>query len=451
MTKLSLLLASLLLVSFNSLAEATQLAGKASAAQHQEISHNQQREAEFAEQRRVLTNKKNQLTAELAQLQNKVDLLSAQFSTNEQRLAELEQQLNLETGSLGELFGVVRQSSKELQTELKHSITAADQQSYNSDIEAIVAADKLPSLEQLRHLWQAYEEQIAASGDVARITLPYVTPAGETNTIDAIRLGNFALIGDAGPLDWLSEQKVVMDYPRLPGNSPAYRETLPILNGDVVTITIDPTKGELIKQMAQTPTLLERIQQGGIVGYIILVLLSVGLIISLVRLVVLTSVKRKISLQLKSDAILHNNPLGRVLAVNQGEAKLHSEALELRLLEVVMDEQGRLESGLSMIKLLAALAPMLGLLGTVSGMIETFQVITQYGNGDPSIMAGGISTALITTVLGLIAAMPLLLTHNILSGQAETIRLVLEKQGIGLVAERAEQHCFMSPDKQVAI
>ncbi|MCL4124191.1 UNVERIFIED_CONTAM: hypothetical protein GTU68_045636 [Idotea baltica] len=98
-----------------------------------------------------------------------------------------------------------------------------------------------------------------------------------------------------------------------------------------------------------------------------------------------------------------------------------------------------------MLKLLAALAPMLGLLGTVTGMIETFQVITQFGNGDPKVMAGGISMALVTTVLGLVAAMPLLLTHNILSSQAESIRTILEKQGLSLVAEQAEKETINKP------
>ncbi len=449
MNNLTIILACALFFSFHSQAETTQLSTKATAEQRQEISHNQQREAEFTEQRRLLENEKNALASKLAQLQQQVDQLSTQFSDNEQNLAELEQQLNLETGSLGELFGVVRQSSKELQTELEQSITAVDQQSYSDDIDEVVAAKQLPSLSQLSHLWQAYEQQIFAAGEAALVSLPYVTPAGEKQTLEAIRLGNFALVADSGPLDWQSEQQLAMDYPRLPEHSPTLHQLHPTLSGDVVIALIDPTKGELIKQMAQTPTLLERVEQGGIVGYIIIFLLAVGLMISIVRLTVLSVVKGKIQRQLKSATILADNPLGRVLAVNQGEAKLHSEALELRLLEVVMDEQGRLESGLSMIKLLAALAPMLGLLGTVSGMIETFQVITQYGNGDPSIMAGGISTALITTVLGLIAAMPLLLTHNILSSQAETIRLILEKQGIGLVAERAEQQSI-SAVKSVA-
>jgi biopolymer transport protein ExbB len=114
------------------------------------------------------------------------------------------------------------------------------------------------------------------------------------------------------------------------------------------------------------------------------------------------------------------------------------ETVELRLLEVIVDEQHRLEKGLSFIKLSATVAPMLGLLGTVLGMIETFQMISVAGSGDPSVTAGGISTALITTVLGLIAAMPLLLFYTILGSQIERLRVVLEKHSLGLIAVRTE-------------
>jgi biopolymer transport protein ExbB len=133
------------------------------------------------------------------------------------------------------------------------------------------------------------------------------------------------------------------------------------------------------------------------------------------------------------------NALGRILSVYKYDSSPNVEALELRLYETILDEQQKLDRGLSMLKLLAALSPMLGLLGTVTGMIETFQVITEYGNADPKVMAGGISMALVTTVLGLVAAMPLLLLHNVLNSQAESIRTVLEKKGVGLVAQRAEQ------------
>ena len=195
----------------------------------------------------------------------------------------------------------------------------------------------------------------------------------------------------------------------------------------------------MLEQLALTPSLTDRLQAGGVVGKVILGLLAIGLIIALVRGISLVIARQKIRAQLKNPEQAGDNPLGRVLAVYNKEQNQTVEALELRLLEAVVDEQTHLEKGLSMLKLLAALAPMLGLLGTVTGMIETFQVITQFGNGDPKVMAGGISMALVTTVLGLVAAMPLLLAHNILSTQAENIRNILEKQGIGLVAEQAEK------------
>jgi biopolymer transport protein ExbB len=195
----------------------------------------------------------------------------------------------------------------------------------------------------------------------------------------------------------------------------------------------------MLQQLALTPSLMDRLQAGGAVGKVILGLLVIGLLISLVRGVSLSVARQKIRQQLKNPLTPTDNPLGRVLSVYSKGKHQSVEALELRLLEAVVDEQASLEKGLSMLKLLAALAPMLGLLGTVTGMIETFQVITQFGNGDPKVMAGGISMALVTTVLGLIAAMPLLLAHNILSAQAETIRNILEKQGIAMVAEQAEK------------
>jgi len=204
-------------------------------------------------------------------------------------------------------------------------------------------------------------------------------------------------------------------------------------------LVVDPSRGMMLEQLANTPSLSERLEHGGVVGKIILGLLAIGAVITLFRGSKLFIARQQIKAQLKKPQQPGNNPLGRVIGVYDKEQNRSVEALELRLLETIVDEQQSLEKGLSMLKLLAALAPMLGLLGTVTGMIETFQVITQFGNGDPKVMAGGISMALITTVLGLVAAMPLLLAHNILSTQADTIRNILEKQGISLVAEQAEK------------
>ncbi|EOX4455010.1 MotA/TolQ/ExbB proton channel family protein [Vibrio diabolicus] len=409
---------------------------KAQQENRQQQSHNVARESGFKKTEQELQAIKNKLAAERAALQAEADSLSVTFGENEAELAQLEEKLRLETGSLGELFGVVRQNAKELESELKSSVTGVDANSYQKDIDAIVAAKSLPTLTQLQAMWRSMEEQIKASGEMANVSFTLLNGEGREQTVNGVRLGSMALLDDTGYVKWNGQRGDAVNYLRQPESGPTANT---ISSGDIDALVIDPSRGILLEQLANSPTLADRLNAGGVVGKIILGLLAIGLLIALVRGASLMISRQKIMKQLKTPAQPGDNPLGRVLAVYQKDKHRSVEALELRLLEAVVDEQTHLEKGLSMLKLLAALAPMLGLLGTVTGMIETFQVITQFGNGDPKVMAGGISMALVTTVLGLVSAMPLLLAHNVLSSQAENIRSILEKQGIGLVAEQAER------------
>ncbi|MEF1256548.1 MotA/TolQ/ExbB proton channel family protein [Vibrio sp. M260112] len=409
--------------------------------------HNQLRESGFKQTEQELAQLKQQLSKQKQALQAHNDQLAADFSRNEQQLAELEEKLRLETGSLGEVFGVVRQNAKQLQSELSQSVTGAGAQTHTAAVNEIVAAMQLPSLPQLTELWLAFSEQVAASREIESTLVAFIDGEGISQQTQALRLGAFGLIGQQGYLNWNGSKQVATAYIQQPENGPTL-DTLANLNKGLPTaLVIDPSRGVMLEQLALTPSLMDRLQAGGAVGKVILGLLAIGLLIALVRGVSLSVARQKIRIQFKNPNMPTDNPLGRVLAVYGNGKHKTLEALELRLLEAVVDEQASLEKGLSMLKLLAALAPMLGLLGTVTGMIETFQVITQFGNGDPKVMAGGISMALVTTVLGLIAAMPLLLAHNILSAQAEAIRNILEKQGIALVAEQAEQDNVVVDDK----
>ncbi|ENM3901913.1 MotA/TolQ/ExbB proton channel family protein [Vibrio cholerae] len=440
--KTTLALALSLPFAFASVANASNsLVQQATQEKAQQQQHNQQREAGFVQTAQELQAAKAELLAERNRLQKEADQLSSQFSDNENTLARLEETLRLETGSLGEMFGVVRQNAKELQSELDQSVTGVEPRSHQQSIDDVVAAKTLPSMAQLRGLWQAMSEEIRASGQVQTTEIQWLNGQGETQTVPALRLGSLGLISEQGYVKWDNARQQALSYQQLPSNFPTFSHIRTLIDGDVVTMKVDPSRGVLLEQLALTPTLSQRLQAGGVIGNVILVLLGVGLIIALYRGAILATLRQKIKAQLKNPEQPGNNPLGRILAVYNKEQQRSVEALELRLLEAVVDEQNHLETGLSMLKLLAALAPMLGLLGTVTGMIETFQVITQFGNGDPKVMAGGISMALVTTVEGLIAAIPLLLAHNILSAQAEAIRNILEKQGIGLVAQQAERDC----------
>ncbi|EGR4190872.1 MotA/TolQ/ExbB proton channel family protein [Vibrio cholerae] len=440
--KTTLALALSLPFAFVSVANASNsLVQQATQEKAQQQQHNQQREAGFVQTAQELQAAKAELLAERNRLQKEADQLSSQFSDNENTLARLEETLRLETGSLGEMFGVVRQNAKELQSELDQSVTGVEPRAHQQSIDDVVAAKTLPSMAQLRGLWQAMSEEIRASGQVQTTEIQWLNGQGETQTVPALRLGSLGLISEQGYVKWDNARQQALSYQQLPSDFPTFSHIRTLVDGDVVTMKVDPSRGVLLEQLALTPTLSQRLQAGGVIGNVILVLLGVGLIIALYRGAILATLRQKIKAQLKNPEQPGNNPLGRILAVYNKEQQRSVEALELRLLEAVVDEQNYLETGLSMLKLLAALAPMLGLLGTVTGMIETFQVITQFGNGDPKVMAGGISMALVTTVEGLIAAIPLLLAHNILSAQAEAIRNILEKQGIGLVAQQAERDC----------
>ncbi len=428
---------------------ATNLVQQAKTENRTEQTHNVKREADFKKTEQELKAEKAALVAKRNALQAEADKLSAQFSKNENSLARLEEKLRLETGSLGEIFGVVRQNAKEIRAELENSVTGVDRQQYASVIDDIVAAKSLPSMKQLIGLWHAMDEQIHASGEISTHDIAFIDGEGRTQTTSATRIGALGLVTEQGYVNWNNARKNAIAYQKQPDNGPTSSSLASIEQGDTAAVVLDPSRGTLLEQLAQAPTLQQRLEAGGVIGKIILVLLAVGLIIGVYRGIVLAIARQKIQAQLKTPNQPGNNPLGRILSVYNKEQNRSVEALELRLLEAVVDEQTGLEKGLSMLKLLAALAPMLGLLGTVTGMIETFQVITQFGNGDPKVMAGGISMALVTTVLGLVAAMPLLLAHNILSTQAENIRNILEKQGIGLVAEEAERECGITPASRV--
>ncbi|WP_192890900.1 MotA/TolQ/ExbB proton channel family protein [Vibrio bathopelagicus] len=416
-----------------------QLVNKAKSENRTQASHNVVREADFKKTEQELKAIKAQLEAKRTSIQGATDVLTQTFSDNENKLARLEEKLRLETGSLGELFGVVRQNAKELGAELSSTVNSVDRAEHTATVDQIIDAKSLPSMPQLSGLWMSMVEQIQASSELSKSQIAFINGEGNTQTVDAYRLGSIGLVTDQGYVSWNTQREDAIAYLKQPSNGPTLASLSSLANGEVSNVVVDPSRGFMLEQLALTPSLADRLQAGGVVGKVILGLLAIGLIIALVRGISLAIARQKIRAQLKNPEQAGNNPLGRVLAVYNKEQNQTVEALELRLLEAVVDEQTHLEKGLSMLKLLAALAPMLGLLGTVTGMIETFQVITQFGNGDPKVMAGGISMALVTTVLGLVAAMPLLLAHNILSTQAENIRNILEKQGIGLVAEQAER------------
>ncbi|MDM7860064.1 MotA/TolQ/ExbB proton channel family protein [Alteromonas sp. ASW11-36] len=402
---------------------------------------NEQREAEFRSERADKQALLRRAEAELRAEQERGDRLAQQFADNETTLTEKEIELDNATGTLGEMFGVVRQASSEAYGRIATSIVSAQYPGRDEFLARMSEESKgLPNIGELEDLWFALQTEMTESGQVARFTTEVVSLDGGTTTQEVVRVGTFNLIGDEGYLVYDDENDAVQPLGRQPdGYLVDSAFALRGANSGLVPFYADPSRGSILGLLKQKATLSERYHAGGVVGYVITGMLAIGLLIGLYKLITLTLVGGKIKSQLNNpDSPSSSNPLGRILAVYHENKTADAENLELKLDEAILRELPRIEAGINVIKIFAAIAPLLGLLGTVLGMIATFQTITLFGTGDPRMMAGSISMALVTTAQGIIAALPLILMHSIVASRSKSIVHVLDEQTAGIIATHAE-------------
>jgi len=405
---------------------------------------NQEREAQFVRERNNQSNLLAEARRELADENNRSDRLREEYDQNERALAELETTLAERMGNLGELFGVVRQSSGDIQAALDDSMVSAQMPGRTQFLSDLAQRRELPTVPELKHLWSAMVTEIAESGKVVKFSAPVERTNGEKENLEIVRLGVFNAVSDGQFLDWdtSKSRENLIELARQP--AARFRTMAEDLQsatgGDFVPFSVDFTRGQILRAVVQSKTPMERVKEdGGPVGYVIIGVGLFGLLMCLWKGLSLYTTGSKISRQMKKETAHKSNPLGRVLAVYTDNPDTDIETLELKLDEAILRETAPIETGLSFIKVLYVVAPLLGLLGTVVGMIATFQMITLFGTGDPRMMAGGISTALVTTVLGLVVAIPLTLLHSALQGKAKALIQVLEEQAAGIIARLAER------------
>ncbi|TVR51634.1 MAG: MotA/TolQ/ExbB proton channel family protein [Puniceicoccaceae bacterium] len=402
---------------------------------------NREREQAFLaardRQRELLEEARAMLAAE----ERRADELRETFDANENLLAELETTLAQRMGTMGEMFGAVRQVSGDARGVFDASLVSAQIPGRSPFVAGLAESQRLPAISQLERLWFELLREMRETGRVATFPAEVVSPAGGIYRTDVTRVGVFNAVADGKFLRYLPESGQLFELTRQP--AARYRSLardLQRAEAGFAPMALDPSRGAILGLIVQTPSLIERIRQGGLVGYIILlVIMPIGLLICLERFIFLGLVGRRMQRQLRSAEPAADNPLGRIMQVYLANRNDDVETLELRLDEAILKDTPKLERGLGAIKILAAVAPLLGLLGTVIGMIITFQAITLFGTGDPKLMAGGISQALVTTVLGLATAIPLVLLHSILSGKSDRLVQILDEQSAGYVAEIAER------------
>jgi len=400
---------------------------------------NQEREARFrreeANQQAALTQIRRDVRneeAEAARLENLRNEL-------DRELEELRTQLAERQGEFGELFGVARAAAADMVAQMEESLISSQFRDRSEGLTRMARSQSLPTITELETLWFTMAQEAVEQGRVARYQASVIGTDNQLSSEEVVRVGPFVAFTPSGYL--VGRDESLRYLARQPGGGAmgAARDVFRHDGDGIVRGMIDPSLGTLLGLVIETPNLRERIAQGGGIGYLIIIVATFGVLLAIYRWIMLTLTAGKVRAQMKTSTPSEDNPLGRVMKVYQDYKSSDIETLQMHLDDAVLKELPKLEAGLNVVKVLAAVAPLMGLLGTVIGMIVTFQAITLFGTGDPKLMAGGISQALVTTVQGLIAAIPLLLLHAFASGTARRLAQLLEEQSVSLVAETAER------------
>ena len=413
-----------------------------------EQSANADREAKFManknEQAAILAAEKR----ELARQERIADQLEAEYKKNEEILRVKEEAYQKELRSLVELFGHLQSSAGEAAVQFSGSLTSPqyglERVDFLNELTSKMSeTTELPTIREIEGLWYELQREMVASGQVVSFDTTVIDVDGESSTCNVTRVGLFNAVCDGKYLEYVAATGQYAFLPRQPAGR--FTKTAKSVGnadaGEQVRFGVDPTGptgGSLLANLIQTPSLAERAAQGREVGYAIIFVGLIGIGLAFWKLWSLYVLGKAVRAQAGSKTLDVRNPLGRVLKVGEENFKKDIDTLELKLAEAIMAERPSIERGIGAVRIISVVAPLAGLLGTVTGMIVTFQMITLYGTGDPKLMAGGISQALVTTVLGLLVAIPTTLLHSFTASSAKGIISVLEEQSTGILAERAE-------------
>jgi len=387
-----------------------------------ERQHQQQRLERFRRRHDQRKQMLAEVEAEIARAKQRADRLKARFEANDKRLAELEGQWKSQAGDIQDLFGHVRQNAAAIRTLLEGSLLNAQHPGRLAFLQTLIQSRHQADMEDLRRLWDLLLEEIGEAGKVVRFEAPVIAPSGEQARKKVVRVGVFNAFHEGNYLRYLAGGDSLLQTAEQPPLR--YRRLareLEKAGEGWHPVALDPSKGALLALMIQKPDWRERLRQGGIIGYLILFLGGIGLLVALVRYVWLRRVEQRIDRQQQQEEVRDDNPIGRLRLALATPSHSSAEALVVYLEELTQQELQRLYRGLATLSLFATISPLLGLLGTVTGMIETFDSIALFGTGDPKLMSGGISQALVTTQLGLAVAVPLLLIHSFLRGRASRV------------------------------
>ena len=409
-----------------------------------DAAENKKRIAEFQAARGRQQQLLRDMEAERVRQEQLSQQLEDTFEANDAQIIDLERALQERLGELKELFGVLQQAAGDARGNFDTSVTQIQFPERGEWLtqfaQKMGSTTRMPTLEEIERIWYELQREMTESARVTRLNTTVISAAGEEEQREVVRVGLFNVVSDGKYLEYIPETGRLIELQRQPASR--YTSRAADLQGSTSFpngFAVDPTRGQLLALLVQSPSLMERIAQGKEVGYVIIALGIVGLAIAIWRLLALSAVGAQVNRQTKNPDQAGNNPLGRVLKVALDNPESDVESLELKLGEAILKETPKFNTMLPFLKIISVVAPLLGLLGTVTGMIITFQAITLYGAGDPKLMAGGISTALVTTVLGLCVAIPTVFLHTLVQSRAKRLTQILQEEAAGMLSERAER------------
>ncbi len=408
-----------------------------------ETSEHKKRESEFRRDRSRQQALLKSERATQAKLERESGRLEEVRRKNEAEITRVLEVRRNRLGQLQELFGVLQQAAGDAKSVISTSHVSIDYAGRMAEIDNLVSkasdTSSLPTITEIRSWPAQMMLEMIESGKVVTFSHEVRRTDGNAETVELTRVGDFGIVG-AGKFYMMAQDGSVEELPRQPASRFVDTvESFQAATSGLANIGIDPSRGQILALEIEKPTIRERLDQGGEIGYLTLSLGVIGVALALIQMAYLFIVNGKVKAQIRRAEPSDDNPLGRVLSVYSANPNVDVETLELKLDEAILKETPALERFLTTVKLISAVAPLFGLLGTVTGMIETFQAITLFGTGDPTMMASGISAALMTTVEGLVVAIPTLMLHSFVSGSSRSVIHVLEEQSAGIIAVHAEK------------
>ena len=405
------------------------------------------REARFRNEKNKQAKLLSDAKAERARLEREAARLEQKFEANEALLVVAEEQLRERLGSLNEIFGHLAGNTTEARNIMEQSLTAAqfgkDREDFMTKLGSKMNEGiKLASIEELETLWYELQREINASGEVVKFTADVISTDGNVEQRDVVRVGNFNVVSDGQYLSYSPSRGMYSELPSQPAGRYT-SSTSDILSEDTfpVQFAADPTGpqgGSLLQSLISMPSTAERMTLGGPVGFIIMTIGLLATALFIWRFRELWAMRSAVQAQAASDTLSDDNALGRILKIAEEDKKADTDTLELKMAEQILKERPTIEGLNWVLKIVSVVAPLMGLFGTIIGMIETFTMITLFGTGDPKTMASGISVALVTTWLGLMVAIPTTFMYATVNNFAKGILGTIEESSTGMVAKRSE-------------